>query len=66
MCHLDRTPKSKHCINTREGTKSGRGCLRRVKDGGGIKGRDDKSRGIEILMTEVFAKINPTDPLMLV
>jgi hypothetical protein len=31
----------------------------------GIKDRDDKSRGIEILMTEAVAKINPTDPLIL-
>jgi hypothetical protein len=50
---------------TREGTKSGRGCLQRMKLGNGIKDRDDKSRGIEIFMTESFAKINPTDPLIL-
>jgi hypothetical protein len=36
-----------------------------MKHGRGIKGLDDKSRGMEILMTEVFAKINPTDPLIL-
>jgi len=36
-----------------------------MKHGNGIKGRDDKSSGIEILMTEGFAKINPTDPLRL-
>ena len=36
-----------------------------MKRGGGIKGRDDKSSGIEILMAEAFAKINPTDPLIL-
>jgi hypothetical protein len=36
-----------------------------MKYGNGKKGRDDKSNGIEILMTEAFAKINPTDPLML-
>ncbi len=33
--------------------------------GNGIKDRDDKSIGIEIFMTEVLTKINPTDPLML-
>jgi hypothetical protein len=33
-----------------------------MKHGSGIKDRDDKSNGIEILITEVFAKINPTDP----
>ena len=31
----------------------------------GIKGRDDKSRGVEIRMSDAFAKINPTDPLIL-
>jgi hypothetical protein len=36
-----------------------------MKRGRGIKGLDDKSRGMEILMTEVSAKINPTDPLIL-
>ena len=39
--------------------------LERVKRGRGIKGRDDKSMGMEILMDEAFAKINPTDPLIL-
>jgi hypothetical protein len=36
-----------------------------MKHGNGIKDRDDKSNGIEILMSETFAKINPTDPLIL-
>jgi hypothetical protein len=36
-----------------------------MKLGSGIKDRDDKSRGIEIRMTDVSAKINPTDPLIL-
>jgi hypothetical protein len=36
-----------------------------MKHGSGIKERDDKSRGTEILMVEVFVKINPTDPLIL-
>jgi hypothetical protein len=36
-----------------------------MKHGSGIKGRDDKSNGIEIRMTDVSAKINPTDPLIL-
>jgi len=35
-----------------------------MKHGSGIKGRDDKSSGIEILMVEAFTKINPTDPLI--
>ncbi len=37
----------------------------RKRHGGGIKGLDDKSSGMEILMTETFAKIKPTDPLIL-
>ena len=50
---------------TREGVKSVVDLLERMKHGGGIKGLDDKSSGMEILMTDVFAKIKPTDPLML-
>jgi hypothetical protein len=37
-----------------------------MKHGSGIKDRDDRSSGIEIRMTDVLAKINPTDPLILV
>ncbi len=37
-----------------------------MKHGNGIKGREDKSSGIEIRMTDALAKINPTDPLILV
>ncbi len=36
-----------------------------MKRGGGIKVLDDKSNGMEILMSEAFVKINPTDPLIL-
>jgi hypothetical protein len=36
-----------------------------MKIGGGIKGLDDKSKGMEILMTESFVKNNPTDHLIL-
>ena len=36
-----------------------------MKHGRGINGLDDKSNGMEILMTEAFAKINPTDLLIL-
>jgi hypothetical protein len=50
---------------TREGDKSGVGLLERMKRGSGIKGRDDRSSGMEILMTEVFVKINLTDPFIL-
>ena len=45
--------------------KSVVGLLEIMKTGRGIKGLEDKSRGMEILMTEAFAKINPTDPLIL-
>jgi len=51
--------------NTREGAKSGEVRLERMKHGRGIKGRDDKSSGIEIRMADDFAKINPTDLLIL-
>ena len=36
-----------------------------MNHGRGIKDLDDKSRGMEILMTEDFVQINPTDPLIL-
>ena len=36
-----------------------------MKLGGGMKDRDDRSIGIEILMTDDFVKIKPTDPLRL-
>jgi hypothetical protein len=36
-----------------------------MKLGGSIKGLDDKSNGMEILMAEAFTKIKPTDPLIL-
>ena len=42
------------------------GRLERMKHGSGIKGRDDRSSGIEIPMSDVFVKINPTYPLRLV
>ena len=41
------------------------GLLEQMKRGRGIKDLDDKSSGMEILMAEDFAKINPTDPLIL-
>jgi hypothetical protein len=37
-----------------------------MKHGSGIKDRDDRSRGIEIHIADALAKINPTDPLILV
>ena len=61
MCRLGKSPRRKD-----EGrSKSGVTRLERMTRGSGIKDRDDKSSGIEILMTEVFAKINPTYPLRL-
>jgi hypothetical protein len=50
---------------TREGARSGVTRLDRMKHGSGIKDRDDRSRGIEIRIAEVLAKINLTDPLIL-
>jgi hypothetical protein len=40
-----------------KGAKSGVERLVRMKRGSGIKGRDDESNGIEILMADTFAKI---------
>ncbi len=37
-----------------------------MKRGSGIKDREDKSSGMQILISEDFAKINPTEPLRLV
>ena len=48
-----------------EGAKSIVARLERMKRGSGIKGRDDKSSGIEIRMVEALGKINPTEPLIL-
>ncbi len=39
--------------------------LDRMKHGSSIKGRDDRSSGIEIRIADALAKINPTDPLIL-
>ena len=61
MCHLDRTSRRKN----KGRTKSVVGLLERMKWGKGIKGLDDKSSGMEILIADAFAKINPTDPLIL-
>jgi hypothetical protein len=36
-----------------------------MKLGRGIKDLDDKSSGMEILMSDTFTKINPTDPSIL-
>ena len=45
--------------------KADRSHLERMKIGTGIKDRDDRSSGIAILMSDTFAKVNPTDPLRL-
>jgi hypothetical protein len=36
-----------------------------MKRGKGIKDQDDRSSGIDILMVDVFVKINPTEPFRL-
>jgi hypothetical protein len=61
MCPFDRHGRKR----TGEGDRSGVGRLERMKHGTGIKVRDDKWNGIEILMTDPFVKINQTDPLRL-
>ena len=49
---------------TREGVKGVVGLFKRMKSDKGIKDLDDKSSGMEILLTDDFVKINPTDPLI--
>jgi hypothetical protein len=49
---------------TREGVRSVVDILERRKHGEGMKGLDDKSIGMEILMAEAFTKIEPTDPFI--
>jgi hypothetical protein len=56
LCIIERGGK-----RTREGVNNGIGRLKRMKHGSGMKGRDDRSIGIEILMTDAFTKIKPTD-----
>jgi hypothetical protein len=41
------------------------GYRERMKRGSGIKDRDERSRGAEILMTDAFTKIKPTEPFRL-
>jgi hypothetical protein len=61
MVHLGKSPRRED-----EG-RSGVTRLDHMKHGSGIKGRDDKSSGIEIHISEDLVKINPThtDPLIL-
>ncbi len=53
MCLLDTTRRKKD----EGGAKSGVRHLERMKHGNGIKSREDKSNGIEILITEAFASV---------
>jgi hypothetical protein len=39
--------------------------LDHMKHGSGVKGRDDRSTGIEIHIVDAVVKINSTDPLIL-
>jgi hypothetical protein len=48
-----------------KGARHGVGCRERMKQVSGIKDRDERSRGVEILMTDVFTKIKPTEPFRL-
>jgi hypothetical protein len=65
VVYLQQNKKGRRPKGEKKCAKSGRGRLRQIKRGRGIKGRDDKS-SIEILMSEVFVKINPTDPLIII
>ena len=48
-----------------EGSGNGVGRHERMKRGIGMKDRDERSRGIEVLTTDVFAIIKPTVPFKL-
>ena len=41
------------------------GHIERTKRDSGIQDREERSRGTEILMSDDFVKIKPTDPLRL-
>ena len=60
MCHLGRTWREKKI--TIEGAKNGVGRRERMKRGSGMKVRDERSRGIEIHITDPFFIIKPTTP----
>jgi hypothetical protein len=48
--------------STSEGARSGVTRLDRMKHGSGIKGRDDRSSGIEIRIVDALVKITPLTP----
>ena len=49
----------------RQGVQSGMGRRERMKHGSGMKDRDERSRGIEILIGHAFVMIKPTEPFRL-
>ena len=51
--------------STRKGGTNGVGRHERMKRGRGMKDRDERSRGIEIRLTDVFSIIKPTTPIKL-
>ena len=44
--------------STKEGTRSGVDRRERMKRGSGIKDRDERSKGIEILMADAFGSVS--------
>ena len=50
----------------REWSKNVVGRRERMKHGSGMKDRDERSRRIEILITDTFVMIKPTEPVRLV
>jgi hypothetical protein len=67
---IKQTPKHVECAaeaerggkRTREEAKSGMGRLERMNHGSGIKSRNDKSNGIEILNGQYFRQNQPDGP----
>jgi hypothetical protein len=51
--------------STREGDKNGLERRERMKRGRGMNVRDERSRGIEILLVDSFTMIKPTAPFKL-
>ena len=50
----------------REGARNGVGRRERMKRVSGMKVRDERSRGIEINITDAFTMLKPTTPFKLV
>ena len=55
-------PLGRTCGSTSRGAKSGVGRRERIKNGMGMQGREEMSKGIEIHIADSFVIIKPTTP----